>query len=184
MKKAVLFQALGLIAIVVIARLVFMSIPNFAPFIGFALFGTVFFKRKWLAFVMVALAFFMSDILVNNVVYSFYDTFTFGTINTVVSILAFGAIVLLGSLTIKRLNLFTGIVSALGSGIVFFLISNFGVWLFSGMYPLSGAGLLACYGAGIPFIHGTMFGALFFFGAFTGAYMLLKARFKQLVVAL
>ncbi|HTX77363.1 MAG TPA: DUF6580 family putative transport protein [Terracidiphilus sp.] len=35
----------------------------------------------------------------------------------------------------------------------FFLVSNFGVWLMGTMYPHSGAGLLACYAAALPF-HG------------------------------
>jgi len=33
----------------------------------------------------------------------------------------------------------------------FFIISNFMVWLSSGMYPLSSDGLVACYVAAIPF---------------------------------
>jgi hypothetical protein len=44
--------------------------------------------------------------------------------------------------------------AALGS-LVFFVSSNFGVWL-SGMYGLHGAGLLACYVAAIPFYGATL----------------------------
>lgn len=35
----------------------------------------------------------------------------------------------------------------------FFLMSNFAVWLTSGMYPRTGEGLIACYVAALPF-HG------------------------------
>ena len=35
----------------------------------------------------------------------------------------------------------------------FFLVSNFSVWLMGTMYPPTGAGLLACYAAALPF-HG------------------------------
>lgn len=35
----------------------------------------------------------------------------------------------------------------------FFVLSNFGVWLTVGMYPRTGAGLLACFTAALPF-HG------------------------------
>ena len=35
----------------------------------------------------------------------------------------------------------------------FFLMSNFSVWLMGTMYPRTGAGLLACYAAALPF-HG------------------------------
>jgi hypothetical protein len=40
----------------------------------------------------------------------------------------------------------------------FFLITNFGVWAFLGSYPRTGAGLAACYLAGIPFFWNTLAG--------------------------
>ncbi len=44
---------------------------------------------------------------------------------------------------------------------VFFLLSNFGVWL-AGWYPLTIAGLASCYGAAIPFFGYTIAGDLLF----------------------
>ena len=52
----------------------------------------------------------------------------------------------------------------------FFLITNFGVWAFLGSYPRTGAGLVACYIAGIPFFWNTLAGdavyATLLFGGF------------------
>jgi hypothetical protein len=55
--------------------------------------------------------------------------------------------------------------------IQFFLITNFGVWMFSNFYPKTLAGLMACYAAGVPFFWNTLAGdicysALLFGGLF------------------
>lgn len=52
---------------------------------------------------------------------------------------------------------------ALGS-ITFFLVTNFGVWLQSALYPKSLLGLVLCFEAAIPFFHNTLLGDLFFMG--------------------
>lgn len=68
------------------------------------------------------------------------------------------------------------------NAIVFFLISNFGVWA-AGYYPPTVAGLLACYIAGIPFLGvfllGDSFYSVLLFGGFEriGQYMPAKWRF-------
>jgi Family of unknown function (DUF6580) len=52
----------------------------------------------------------------------------------------------------------------------FFLITNFGVWAFLSSYPRTGAGLIACYIAGVPFFWNTLAGdavyATLLFGGF------------------
>jgi hypothetical protein len=42
--------------------------------------------------------------------------------------------------------------------IQFFLITNFGVWVFLNSYPKTFAGLMACYAAGVPFFWNTLAG--------------------------
>lgn len=43
--------------------------------------------------------------------------------------------------------------SVLAGSSVFFIVSNFGVWLMDGMYPMTGAGLVQCFTAAIPFFQ-------------------------------
>ena len=50
----------------------------------------------------------------------------------------------------------------------FFLLSNFGVWLWSHGYPATGAGLAACYIAAIPFFGWTLGSDLLFTAIFFG----------------
>jgi hypothetical protein len=60
--------------------------------------------------------------------------------------------------------------AAVASSVLFFAITNFGMWLFSGFYPVTYAGLVACYTAAIPFFQNTIAGDLFYtvllFGGF------------------
>ena len=53
--------------------------------------------------------------------------------------------------------------------IMFFLITNFGVWT-SGYYGLTLEGLIACYIAAIPFFHMTLLGTIVYTGLFYGIY--------------
>lgn len=45
------------------------------------------------------------------------------------------------------------IAAILAGSSVFFLVSNFGVWVMDGMYPMTTAGLINCYTMAIPFFQ-------------------------------
>ncbi len=45
------------------------------------------------------------------------------------------------------------IAAILGGSSIFFLVSNFGVWVMDGMYPMTTAGLIQCYTMAIPFFQ-------------------------------
>ena len=48
------------------------------------------------------------------------------------------------------------LIAGAGSSIVFFILSNLGVWAMSPLYPKTVAGFLACYTMAIPFFHNTV----------------------------
>ncbi|MBI4346725.1 MAG: hypothetical protein HY553_07705 [Elusimicrobia bacterium] len=48
--------------------------------------------------------------------------------------------------------------ACLASSILFFVVSNVGVWLASGLYPRTGAGLSACFTAALPFFRNSLLG--------------------------
>lgn len=58
----------------------------------------------------------------------------------------------------------------MASSVLFFVVTNFGVWAFDGLYPRTLEGLVVCYVAAIPFfantLAGTLFYALLLFGGF------------------
>jgi len=78
--------------------------------------------------------------------------------------------VLIGWLALSRVSPLRVGVAAVASSVTFFLVSNFGTWALSGMYPHTSAGLAACYVAAIPFFQNTLAGDLFYatmlFGGF------------------
>lgn len=54
--------------------------------------------------------------------------------------------------------LFRGTISAL----IFFVLTNFHVWIFSGLYSRDVGGLVDCYIAAIPFFRATLVSTIFF----------------------
>lgn len=54
--------------------------------------------------------------------------------------------------------------ACLASSVLFFVVTNFGVWLATGMYSRDFSGLVACYSAAIPFFRNSILGD----GLFTG----------------
>jgi hypothetical protein len=64
--------------------------------------------------------------------------------------------------------------TALLSSILFFVITNFGVWLTGGgwFYPRTWQGLVECYVMAIPFFRNTLAGDLVFTGVLFGLFEL------------
>ncbi len=88
--------------------------------------------------------------------------------------LGFGMVGLFGSLLAKRSVLSRIGLGALGSAAIFYLISNFGVWLITGMYAHTLTGLIECYTMALPFLRASFMGDLAFATAFFGVYAVLR----------
>lgn len=66
---------------------------------------------------------------------------------------AFILIALMGMFTLRKIKVSNLLFSTLGVSVIFFLVSNFGVWFSGIMYPKDCGGLIACYTAGIPYLQ-------------------------------
>ncbi len=162
--------------------------PNFTPVGAMALFGAAYFSRRYLAFVIPFVALWASDLFLNNVVYAkmypeYYQGFTwFG--NTWVYA-SFALIVVLGFLCLKKVKPLQLIGTSLLASMLFFLLTNFGVWASSlgTIYTKDFTGLMACYGAGLPFFWNTILGDVLYVGALFGSFEFLKSRYPQLAFA-
>ena len=75
--------------------------------------------------------------------------------------LGVAAAVALGSLLRQR-GLLRHASVALVTSLLFFTLSNFGVWLMAGLYPATLEGLLLCYTLALPFLLKAAAGDLFF----------------------
>jgi uncharacterized protein DUF6580 len=64
------------------------------------------------------------------------------------------------------------VAAMLSCSLIFFVATNFAVWLFSGIYPLDLQGLAQCYVAALPFLDKTVMGDLFWTAVlFGGAWL-------------
>jgi hypothetical protein len=89
---------------------------------------------------------------------------------------AIALIVVAGLLIMKKVNTSRIIAGSLSASVIFFLITNFGVWLGSPIYPQGLEGLFMSYAAGIPFFHYTVLGDLFYSGVMFGAFEYVKSQ--------
>jgi len=159
-----------LIAIVAAAALRLVPHPpNFTPIGAMALFSGAMLGRRG----VIALAAPLGALLLSDAILGFYP-------GMAVNYLAVGLIVLLGSRALREVAPLRLLGSALAASILFFVVSNLGVWAMSGMYPLTAAGLAACFVAAIPFFQNTLAGDLFYSALLFGGFALLERALPQL----
>ena len=160
-----------IVALAMLTRLI-PHYPNFTALGAAALFGGAYF-RKPIALAIPIVAMFLSDLVLNNLIYrpqflGNYDGFVVFEPVVLWSYAAFIIIALIGHAWIRSRKILPVIGASLGASVVFFLISNFAVWIHSALYPKTLAGLAAAYGAGLPFFGNTVVGDLFFVAIFFG----------------
>ena len=156
--------------------------PNFTAIGAVSLFGAAFGGRRSIAIIIPYLVMLVSDMILNNVIYAQiypddYKHFIFLYRGAMWSYAAFGLIVMFGYALFRNgVNLPKVVFGALTSSLIFFLLSNFGVWAATGAYPVNFSGLISCYVAGLPFllnqVLGDMFYSLVLFGVALHVFML------------
>jgi hypothetical protein len=132
---------------------------NFTPIMAIALAGGVYLDKR-VAFVVPLSALIISDLCIG-----FHNTILF----------VYGSFVLIGfiGLWLKSHKKPLPIIgSALLSSSLFFIITNFGVWLTGGgwFYPKTWQGLIECYTLAIPFFRNTVAGDLVYTGVLFGLF--------------
>jgi hypothetical protein len=148
--------AILFIAVAVASRLLPHPL-NFTPLTAIALFGGVYLNKR-LALVIPLAALFISDAFLG-----FYDMmpWVYG------SFLAAGII---GIMISGRKSVLSVSAATLASSLLFFAVTNFGVWAGGTMYVHSWAGLTECYVAAIPFFRNSIAGDAIFVTAMFGFY--------------
>jgi len=144
--------------------------PNFSPIAAMALFGGAYLGRRAIAFAAP-----LGALLLSDVVLGFYPEAVF-------VYLSVGAIVLIGWALEKRRTVLRVGAAAVAASVLFYLVTNFGVWLVMDYYPKSLAGLAACYVAAIPFFQNTLAGDLVFSALLFGGFALLERQVPRLRV--
>ncbi len=177
MKGHNVYLAISLIFIAVLSRLI-PHYPNFTALGAAALFsGALLRSNPLLAFGVPIASYWLSDLILNNLIYSaYYDGFVLFSPSAIYQYLAIAAMVALGrGLGQPKSTRLLG--ASIAAATVFYLISNFGVWLSSGMYPHTLSGLLLCYEAGLPFfLKGTLPSTILYSYALFTVYAYLRRR--------
>ena len=136
--------------------------PNVAPITGIALFAAHRFNDKKLVFLLPLLCMVITDIFLG-----FHMIIPF---------------VYLSIIAISTLGLFSKKISngvVLKSSTIFFLVSNFGVWLLG--YPNTIAGFISCYTLALPFFFNTIIGDLFFYHVLNISFIKIGKKYPALV---
>ena len=66
--------------------------------------------------------------------------------------------------------------ASLAGSVLFYVVTNFGVWFRGTMYPHTPGGLAACYVAALPFFRNTLLGDLFYAAVMFGSYYWIAQR--------
>ena len=132
---------LGFVIMAVLVRLL-PHPPNVTPITALALFGCNF-RNKYLGLSLPLLAMILSDIYLG-----FYG----------ITLWVYGSFLLISLL--GRYWRKIKVSNVLVSSLIFFIITNFGVWL--GGYPKTLEGFLMCYTLALPFLINSILGDLFF----------------------
>jgi len=149
---------LALIAFAVASRLA-PHPANFAPIAAVALFGGALLPRK-LALTLPLGAMIISDLFLGLHPLIF---FTWGS---------FVMIALLSSYRLKNIGFSNVLGGSVGASILFYLVTNFGVWIEGRLYDRTFIGLMQSYSNALPFFRNTLLGDLMYSGLLFGAYFM------------
>ncbi len=157
----------AMIAAAALTRLI-PHLPNFTAIGAMALFGGAYFSNKKIAFAVPLIAMFLTDLIL-------------GFHNTMIAVyIAFALMVVIGMTMIKKKKTGNIVLASVTAAVLFFIITNFAIWLSGIMYPMTGAGLVECYVAAIPFFGYNLAGNLFYAGVMFGLFELARMKFPQL----
>jgi len=157
--RSYLWIGLGLIGFAVFARWL-PHPPNVAPIAAMALLGGAVLPRR-LALSLPLIAMMISDVFIG--------------LHSLV-ILTWGSFVLIALLSSfilkRRRNPALIALSSVGASSLFFVVTNFGVWLEGMLYPRTWAGLVECYTLALPFFRNTLIGDAAYTGLLFGLFYL------------
>ncbi len=159
-----------LVSVAVFSRFI-PHLPNLTALGGATLLAGATLRPRWLAFLVPMLA-----LLISDSVLGFYPGMIF-------SYLAW-ALIVLGAAELSRSSLGMSswavrFAAAFAASSCFFILSNFGVWYFGGMYLATLQGLVECYVVALPFFATQLLGDLIFTGVLFFSYDLVVKMTEQ-----
>ena len=120
--------------------------PNFTSLIALSFYVPIIFGLKFIPIVVMSFA-------ITDLYFGFHNTILF----------TWGSVILIGLITnYLSSGIFYRVLGVLFGASIFFVLSNFGVWLLSDIYANSITGLMACYIFALPFFYSTILSTISF----------------------
>ena len=165
---------IGLVLLLAFSRLI-PHPPNFTPIVAVAIMSSYFFRNIKLSFVVLLISMLLVDVFIG-----FYKHMLFVYLSLFLITFIFFKIA--DKINLKNLFVF----GFLGS-IVFYLVSNFGVWASGVLSPVTNLPyeknlncLISCYLLAIPFFKNTLFSTIIFsHAAFLANHLYEKLKLKN-----
>ena len=140
---------IGLILILAISRLI-PHPPNFTPVIAVAIMSSCFFKNINLSIIILTLSMLLSDLFIGlyyNIIFVYFSLILITIVFFKLS---------------KKINYKTLFIFSFFGSLIFYIISNFGVWMLGNLYEKNINGLINCYVLAIPFFKNTFLSTTLF----------------------
>jgi len=135
---------IGCLGLILLYRLI-PHPPNFTPVIAMALYLPIFFGLWSIPFLLLAFA--ITDYFIG-----FHSLL----------IWTWGSLALVGLLSKYTKNILSRLFTTFLGAIIFFIISNLGVWYSGGLYDHTYEGLIKCYIMALPFFTNTLLSTIIF----------------------
>ena len=162
-------KILLIVAIIFLVSLtrIFPHPPNFTPILALAIFGGAFLPNKKTALFLPISAMFLSDLFIG------FHSQIFAVYSSIILLSYLGNIV-------EKKNIRNIAIAGILGSLIFFIITNFSVWLGGMLYPLTIDGLIQCYIMAIPFFHNTLISTLLFLSILFFGYTFAEKKYQFL----
>ncbi len=173
--KHTVLVAVSMILAGVVSRFI-PHLPNFTPIGAMALFGGAVLNRKHVAYLIPVVSLFISNLI--------FEVLRNGEGFNSQLLWVYGSMLLitrLGVLLQERDHRQSMVLASLTGSLLFFAITNFGVWA-AGFYGSGLTALTNCYISGIPFFGNTILGDLFYNMLFFGGFALATRRLQKVKI--
>ncbi len=165
-KKTVI--AIAILLVIGVSYRFFPHPPNFAPIAAISLFSGFFFRRYFILIPIIIM-------LISDIFIGFYDW------KMMVAVyFSFVLIALMGILMRKNKSVISMVGLSLSGSLLFFILTNFAVWLFGNWYSHDFEGLAKCFALAVPFFKNTLAGDLFYASIIFGCYEVLAQPKEKL----
>jgi hypothetical protein len=174
---------LGIVSFATVTRILTPPLlghpSNFAPINAIALFSGCYFSGKLAKYIIPLISVWVGDLFID---YIYLHKFMFFYSGFYWQYTCYVLMVLIGIMISNKVKPGNVLAASISSSVLFFIITNFGVWIGFGMYPHSAVGLATCYTAAIPFFSSTLLSDIAYSALFFGSFELAQRKIPQLAV--